>query len=178
MKIIIGDCCFKVSDLLVLNRPLTLPVSFWLINTVKLCTGNNIFFVSHHFMIYKLPLAYPIETSNLLGDKHFYKFKYNPFQILMAIFTIYIYEKYTGIYKKSSGLNTFEHINVINDLNCWLFPWDMHKFGKFNIKIDIIWLILIYPWCKILLINYNILIMSWFYNDIWPNQGNVNSTCT
>lgn len=51
-------------------------------------------------MIYKLPLAYPIETSNLFEDKHFYKFKYNPFQILMAIFTIYIYEKYTGIYKK------------------------------------------------------------------------------
>lgn len=52
-------------------------------------------------MIYKLPLAYPIETSNLLEDKHFYKFKYNPFQILMAIFTIYIInEKYTGIYKK------------------------------------------------------------------------------
>lgn len=68
--------------------------------TRKLCTSNNIFFVSHHFMIYKLPLAYPIETSNLLEDKHFYKFKYNPFQILMAIFTIYIYEKYTGIYKK------------------------------------------------------------------------------
>lgn len=51
-------------------------------------------------MIYKLPLAYPIETSNLFEDKHFYKFKYNPFQILMAIFTIYIYEKYIGIYKK------------------------------------------------------------------------------
>lgn len=79
MKIIIGDCCFKVLDLLVLNRLFILLVFFWFINIVKLCIGNNIFFVSYYFMIYKLFLVYFIEIFNFLEDKYFYKFKYNFF---------------------------------------------------------------------------------------------------